>query len=116
MGRAQLLLSLTVIIGACSGGSDLATPPESPPEDIPPTTFVLAVHGIGKGSGAVTTTDTTPLSCTIVEGVTSGSGCVAVYDSGSVVTLNAEPAENSEFSGWASAASGCTTASQCTLT
>ncbi len=72
-----------------------------------PQTLLLTVAKSGTGTGIVTSNETTnpKISC--------GSTCSAIYNYNESVTLNAVPAENSEFTGWSGA--GCTGTSTCTI-
>ncbi|MGB9907077.1 MAG: InlB B-repeat-containing protein [Candidatus Saccharicenans sp.] len=53
--------------------------------------YQLTVSRTGDGSGSVTSVD---------GGIDCGSDCYEIYDAGFIVTLKAEPAENSVFGGW----------------
>jgi type IV/VI secretion system ImpK/VasF family protein len=59
--------------------------------DTPPVRLHLTVHKGGSGSGTVTSAP---------EGMSCGSGCTALYTSGTKVTLKATPDPGSVFSGW----------------
>lgn len=72
-----------------------------------PQTLLLSVTKTGTGTGTVTSNETTnpKINC--------GSTCSALYNYGEYVTLNAAPANNSEFTGWSGA--GCSGTSACTI-
>ena len=70
-----------------------------------PNTFTLTVNKTGTGSGTVTSSESPPkINC--------GTTCSASYNSGTVATLTATPANGSTFTGW----SGCDTVSGTTCT
>ena len=66
--------------------------------------YVLSVTKAGSGSGKVTS-DPSGIDC--------GGSCSAPYDSGTEVSLTAEPYDGSVFTGWSGACSGTGT---CTVT
>jgi Tol biopolymer transport system component len=62
---------------------------------------LLSVSKAGNGAGTVTSTvngQPAAINC--------GNACQAAFDAGTVVTLSANPAQNSVFSGWTGACSG----------
>jgi plastocyanin len=69
-----------------------------------PGTFGLTISRSGTGSGTVTSTPA---------GISCGSTCNASYTDGTSVTLTANPATGSTFSGWSGACSGT---GSCTVT
>jgi hypothetical protein len=60
-------------------------------------TYTLTVTRAGTGSGTVTTNPA---------GIACGTTCAASFESGTLVTLHAEPDFNSTFTGWSGACSG----------
>jgi hypothetical protein len=62
----------------------------------PPTRYGLSVAKAGAGTGTVTSSSN-PSSPSQIN---CGSTCSAEYDSGTVVTLSAQPAAGSTFTGW----------------
>lgn len=68
--------------------------------------FALSVSRLGSGSGSVRS-NPAGIDCAI-------SSCSALFAAGTQVTLAAQPASGSSFSGWGSACSGA--ASSCTVT
>ncbi|MDD2923808.1 M6 family metalloprotease domain-containing protein [Rhodoferax sp.] len=64
---------------------------------IPPTGYTLTVSKTGAGGGTVTSSPA---------GISCGSTCSATFAAGSLVTLTAEPAAGSAFSGWSGLCSG----------
>ncbi len=70
------------------------TPPSSP------SSFQLKVQASGSGTGMVSSTPS---------GISCGSTCAATYQSGTKVTLTANPSANSTFVGWGGACSGTST-------
>jgi Divergent InlB B-repeat domain len=70
----------------------------------------ISLSGGGTGNGVVTSVPS-GISCTVTNGVTSGT-CVTTFPPNTVVTLNATPSGLSSFSGY----SGACNASTCTLT
>jgi hypothetical protein len=70
-----------------------------------PTVFNLTVARVGTGGGTVTGLDSL---------VNCGTACVQTYFSGTGVTLTANAAAGSVFSGWSGG--GCTGTGTCTLT
>src|SRR5437867_4920215 len=67
--------------------------------------FTLEVLSLGSGSGTVTSS---PM------GITCGATCSASFASGTAVTLTANPAAGSAFTGWSGG--GCSGTEPCTLT
>ena len=65
--------------------------------------YTLSVSRQGTGSGTVTSNPA---------GINCGSTCSASYAAGTSVTLNAQPASGSSFTGWSGA---CTGTSSCTV-
>jgi pimeloyl-ACP methyl ester carboxylesterase len=63
----------------------------------PPPTYTVTVTMAGTGTGTVTSSP---------EGIHCGSVCSAAYDSGTVVTLTAAAASESEFLEWGGACTG----------
>ena len=76
--------------------------------------FGLTISGGGTGSGAVTISaaGTANFTCTVTNGVASGS-CSLRAATGTTLTLTAAPSGNSVFTGWGGACSGT---AACTLT
>jgi hypothetical protein len=62
-----------------------------------PTTYPLTVIKTGTGTGTVTSNPA---------GINCGTDCSESYNSGTVVTLTANPASGSTFTGWSGACSG----------
>jgi len=63
----------------------------------PPDIYTLTVVKNGTGAGTVTSSPS---------GINCGSGCSAMYEAGTSVTLAATPAADSLFAGWSGACSG----------
>ena len=99
-GRAIGTTTITAASGARSGSTTLTV--VNAPAGNRPT---LSVVREGVGSGTVTSN---PL------GVECGATCSAPFDSGTVVTLTATPANGSTFEGWTGG--GCPGTGTCTLT
>jgi List-Bact-rpt repeat protein len=70
-----------------------------------PQTFGLAVVKFGAGSGTVTSTPA---------GIICGANCSASYPPGTAVTLTADPASGSTFTGWSGG--GCSGTAVCSVT
>lgn len=89
--------ALAALLSGC--GADLV---------LPPNPVTLRVDGAGSGSGMVATTlgPAPALKCTILEGAADSGACSATYAVGSRVTLAADPADGSRFTGWGGACSG----------
>jgi hypothetical protein len=71
-----------------------------------PGNFELVVTKDGTGSGTVSSTPA---------GIACGDTCTASFTDGTMVTLTAEPADDSEFTGWSGACSGDATTCDVTL-
>ncbi len=71
-----------------------------------PPTGIVAVTGVGSGSGTVTSAPA-GIFCTITNGV-AGGGCSASFDAGVAVTLSAVSAGTAAFTGYTGACSGGT--------
>ncbi len=67
-------------------------------------TFLLSVNKIGNGTGTVTS---------VAPGLDCGLDCSETYNSGTVVTLTANPSIGSNFTGWSGA---CTGTGTCQIT
>lgn len=86
--------ALLLLLGACvDGGIN------------PPPQYQLTVSKTGAGVGTVTS-DPSGIDC--------GSTCSAVFNEGTFVTLQANPASGSFFAGWSGA--GCSGTNTCTVT
>jgi hypothetical protein len=72
---------------------------------VPPQYFSLTVTKSGTGDGSVGST---------IAGINCGTSCSATFPSGAVVTLEADPAGGSSFSGWSNG--GCSGTGGCTIT
>jgi hypothetical protein len=93
-----------VLDGLLSGASyvpTLTTPPDIAYFDIPK---VLSVSKAGTGGGTVASAPS---------GIDCGTSCVAVFDTGTEVTLTATPDATSTFEGWSG---GCTGTGPCVVT
>jgi hypothetical protein len=77
-----------------------------PDAQIEPSNFDLVVTKDGNGSGTVSSTPT---------GIACGDTCTASFVDGTMVTLTAEPAADSLFTGWSGACSGDATTCDVTL-
>jgi hypothetical protein len=71
---------------------------------VPPQYFSLTVTKSGTGDGSVAST---------VAGIDCGTSCSATFLSGAVVTLEADPAGGSSFSGWSNG--NCSGTGSCTV-
>ena len=71
-----------------------------------PPTGIVAITGVGSGSGTVTSAPA-GIFCTITNGV-AGGGCSASFDAGVAVTLSAVSAGSAAFTGYSGACSGGT--------
>ena len=85
---------------AVSGSATGSTP--AGPSTATPT---LSVSRSGSGSGTVTSSPS---------GITCGSDCTQIYTAGTRVTLTANAASGSKFTGWSGA--GCSGTGTCTVT
>ena len=90
--------------GACSGTGPCVLPMNIDQAvnaifDLPPqlATYTLTVTRTGLGNGAVTS---------LPAGINCGATCSAIYAAGSIVTLTAVPANDSQFNGWSGDCSG----------
>jgi hypothetical protein len=96
--------------GGCSGAgtctvilnSDLSVAATFAPA---PPSHTLSVTKAGAGSGSVTSSP---------PGIDCGADCSRAFDEATVVTLTANPASGSTFTGWSGA--GCSGAGPCTVT
>jgi hypothetical protein len=70
--------------------------------------YSLTVQGSGAGTGTVTSQQglSPAINCEITGGQAADSACSASYPPGTVVTLSADPAANSSFTGWTGACTG----------
>ncbi len=73
-------------------------------DQAPPSTHTLTVAKSGSGAGAVTSSP---------PGINCGSTCSHAYNQGTVVTLTANPAAGSTFTGWSGG--GCSGTGTCTV-
>ncbi len=97
--------------GACAGSSATCTVSMDAAKSVT-ATFTLQRHTLeivraGTGDGSVTSTP---------NGIACGSDCSEDYDHGTVVTLTADPATGSVFSGWSGACSGSGTSCTVSMT
>jgi len=98
----SLILSASLLVAACGGGtSDTTT---ANPQTISPAPGDFALTVSKSGSGSVTSSPS---------GINCGSTCSASYASGTSVTLTASAASGYSFSGWSGACSG--TNASCTV-
>ena len=99
------LAASALAAGLAGCGADLVLPPDP---------VRLTVDGAGSGSGMVATTvgPEPSLKCTIVQGSADTASCSVIYAVGTSVTLSADPAEGSQFTGWSGA---CTGTAACSL-
>ncbi len=96
--RLLALLALTGA-GATACGADLILPAD-------PARLVVAGSGSGSGTVATTVAPAPALNCTITSGAADADSCSVLYAVGTSVTLAADPAEGSRFTGWSGACSG----------
>ena len=89
-----------MLLHACQ---DQVRPTE--PELAVVTRKTLTVTGTGTGSGVVTSVPA-GINCTITAGVAAQTGCIALYDKGTVVTLTATPKSGHSFLTWAGYCTG----------
>jgi hypothetical protein len=75
------------------------------PLSTPPQTATLTIQRSGDGSGTVTS---------VPSGITCGSTCSFSFTSGTAVTLSAQAASGSKFTGWSGA--GCSGTGPCHVT
>jgi hypothetical protein len=94
---ATLVLGFAFVASLGCGGGGTSSPPPQPSSNPTPTTFTLTVQKSGNGVGTVTSSPS---------GISCGSACSATFNSGTSVTLSAQPDANSVFSGWSGACSG----------
>ncbi len=86
------LLIFVIISAACGGGGS-----SSSGSPAPGTRFTLTVAKAGQGVGTVTSSPV---------GINCGTTCTANFNSGTQVTLTAQPDTNSVFSSWSGDCSG----------
>ena len=89
-----------MLLHACQ---DQVRPTE--PELAVVTRKTLTVTGTGTGNGVVTSVPA-GINCTITAGVAAQTGCIALYDKGTVVTLTATPKSGHSFLTWAGYCTG----------
>src|SRR4051812_19909274 len=73
--------------------------------------YQLTITGTGTGTGVVTSSPA-GINCTLTAGRAAATGCTALYNDGTYVTLTAKPASGSAFGGWVKLCTGlgtCTT-------
>jgi hypothetical protein len=87
------VLSLGLLITACSGGGSSTPTPSAPA----PTTFTLTIAKTGTGTGTVTSS---------TGGIRCGATCTGSYAGNTSVTLTATTLSGNTFSGWSGACSG----------
>ncbi|MCB9653651.1 MAG: hypothetical protein H6729_05925 [Deltaproteobacteria bacterium] len=98
--------------GGCSGSNATCTITMSQARSVgatfsaeAPTTYALQVTKPGNGSGSVTSSPS---------GISCGSDCTEIYAAGTLVTLTAQAASGSTFSGWSGGCIGSN--ATCTIT
>jgi hypothetical protein len=84
-----------VVLHACQDATDITQPSTA-------TTVIrhkLTVTGASTGNGVVTSSPA-GINCTITVGKAAATGCTALYNHGTYVTLTAKPASGNAFGGW----------------
>jgi hypothetical protein len=105
MNRPPLLASAGLILGiavlfACQDSFEV-----TPPSNAIAASYRLTITGLGTGNGVVTSSPA-GINCSITAGVTSTTGCNALFSQGVTVTLTAKPASGHSFVGWGSPCTG----------
>jgi hypothetical protein len=100
--KVVMVFALCALVG-CSEDDPARHLPDAPME---PSNFDLVITKDGTGSGTVSSTPT---------GIACGDTCTASFTDGTMVTLTAEPAADSLFTGWSGACSGDATTCDVTL-
>ena len=93
--------------GACSGAGACTltmSAAKSVTATFSPTTAQLTVQTMGNGAGTVTSSPA---------GISCGADCAEIYQAGAVVTLTAQAATGSTFTGWVG---GCAGTGACAVT
>ena len=99
IGSLIFPLSL-LLLHACRDTTDV-----SPSTLTAAATYRLTVTGLGTGNGVVTSSPA-GINCTITAGRAAATGCSALYNQGTVVTLTAKPASGHSFVSWGGSCTG----------
>src|SRR5690348_8753210 len=100
--KVVLVFAVCMLV-ACNEDDPARHLPDAPME---PSNFELVVTKDGTGTGTVSSTPA---------GIACGDTCTASFAEGTMVTLTAAPADDSQFTGWSGACTGDATTCDVTL-